>query len=129
KELLLQAPTMSGKVRGKMSEAKEFVGPLLGRDRVQSYAKYLLRSGRIKKVYLPFIEEVLGRIGYVPEKILDLGTGPGFLAMEFAKKLPYSQVVGLDLSNDMLAYAKREAKKEGLKNISFFFGRCSGNAF
>jgi ubiquinone/menaquinone biosynthesis C-methylase UbiE len=48
-------------------------------------------------------------------KVLDVGTGPGFVALEIARLLRGSaQVVGLDLSRAMLTVAAENARREGL---------------
>jgi ubiquinone/menaquinone biosynthesis C-methylase UbiE len=49
-------------------------------------------------------------------KVLDIGTGPGFVAIEVARLLQGTgcQVVGMDLSTAMLALAAENAAKEGL---------------
>lgn len=46
--------------------------------------------------------------------ILDIGTGPGRLPIEIAKQVVNAQVVGIDLSEDMVKIAKRHADKAGL---------------
>jgi ubiquinone/menaquinone biosynthesis C-methylase UbiE len=52
-------------------------------------------------------------------KVLDLGTGPGFVAIEVARLLKGTdcQVVGMDLSQAMLTIAAENAAKEGLNGI------------
>jgi ubiquinone/menaquinone biosynthesis C-methylase UbiE len=52
-------------------------------------------------------------------KALDLGTGPGFVAVEVARLLQGTgcEVVGVDLSSAMLAIAAENAESEGLKDM------------
>ena len=52
-------------------------------------------------------------------KILDLGTGSGYLAFEVAKKFKECEVTGLDIVVQTLEVNKEEAVKRGFKNISF----------
>jgi ubiquinone/menaquinone biosynthesis C-methylase UbiE len=49
-------------------------------------------------------------------EVLDIGTGPGFVAIEIARLLPGDgcRVIGLDLSTAMLAVAAENAQREGL---------------
>ncbi|MBU1661092.1 MAG: class I SAM-dependent methyltransferase [Chloroflexi bacterium] len=52
-------------------------------------------------------------------KVLDMGTGPGFVAIEVARLLKGTecQVVGMDLSGSMLALAAENAAKAGVNSI------------
>jgi ubiquinone/menaquinone biosynthesis C-methylase UbiE len=52
-------------------------------------------------------------------KVLDMGTGPGFVAIEVAKLLEGSgcRVIGMDLSRAMLALAAENAAKVGLNGV------------
>jgi SAM-dependent methyltransferase len=50
--------------------------------------------------------------------ILDLGTGPGFFAYEFAKRLKGTgKVFATDILPDRIDYLKKEADKRGLRNL------------
>ena len=51
-------------------------------------------------------------------KILDLGTGTGYLAFPFAKRYQ-AQVVGLDIVEKALKENKKRAEAEGLNNLCF----------
>lgn len=42
--------------------------------------------------------------------IVDIGTGPGRLPIEIAKQLRNAEVVGIDLSEDMVKIAKRQKR-------------------
>jgi ubiquinone/menaquinone biosynthesis C-methylase UbiE len=55
--------------------------------------------------------------------ILDLGSGPGYLAIEIAKRSPSLQVYGIDLSKQMVKIARRHAK--GIDNARFVFGNAA----
>jgi ubiquinone/menaquinone biosynthesis C-methylase UbiE len=55
--------------------------------------------------------------------ILDLGSGPGFLSIEIAKKSPNLRVCGIDLSRQMVTIAGRHAK--GVDNARFVFGNAA----
>lgn len=53
--------------------------------------------------------------------VLDVGTGPGFVAMEIARELEgKARVVGLDLSAAMLAVAAENARRNGLEDVVTF---------
>ncbi len=100
-------------------EFKDFSGPLIGKDRVKRYVESLRRKDKVKRIYRPLIARILSESTQLPRRILDLGTGPGFLALEFAKKLPGASVVGLDLSPDMIEYAENFVECKSLKNLRF----------
>jgi ubiquinone/menaquinone biosynthesis C-methylase UbiE len=47
-------------------------------------------------------------------RILEIGPGPGFIAIEIARLLPEVQVVGLDLSRTMIELATSNARAHGV---------------
>lgn len=52
-------------------------------------------------------------------RVLDLGTGSGYLAFAVAKHAPNCNIVGLDIVEDTLVDNRERAKKENVGNISF----------
>ncbi|MDO8886428.1 class I SAM-dependent methyltransferase [Candidatus Oleimmundimicrobium sp.] len=103
-------------------EFKDFSGPLIGKDRVRRYVESLRRKDKVKRIYQPLIEKILSEATRPPKRILDIGTGPGFLALEFAKRIPTAFVAGLDLSPDMVEYAENFVEGKDLKNLQFVLG-------
>lgn len=55
-----------------------------------------------------------------PQTILDLGTGPGTLLLAALAEWPAAQGLGIDASEDALAYARRNAETLGLSNRAQF---------
>ena len=53
-------------------------------------------------------------------KVLDVGTGPGTLARELARRQPQIQVYGIDLSDDMIRLARAHAEREHLEERVHF---------
>jgi ubiquinone/menaquinone biosynthesis C-methylase UbiE len=51
------------------------------------------------------------------DTVVDLGCGPGFYTIEFAKRA--KEVVAVDLQQGMLDKVKAKAKKEGIANVRF----------
>ena len=49
-----------------------------------------------------------------PRRILDVATGTGDLAIEMARRIAGVQVLGVDLSEEMLAVARRKVEQRGL---------------
>src|SRR3989344_6828614 len=52
--------------------------------------------------------------------ILDLACGIGEPALTFAERFPDSSVVGIDLSDNMLQYARKNAADRHIRNVIFF---------
>lgn len=52
-------------------------------------------------------------------KILDLGTGSGYLSFPIAKEYPNISIIGLDIVEKALEANRFKAKEENIRNISF----------
>lgn len=52
-------------------------------------------------------------------KLLDLGTGTGYLAFPFAQNYPDAEIIGLDIVKKTLEENCKKADKAGLKNVKF----------
>ncbi|MGH6777881.1 MAG: methyltransferase domain-containing protein, partial [Bradyrhizobium sp.] len=55
-------------------------------------------------------------------RILDAGCGSGSMAREIAKAASAAVVVGIDLRDKYIDYARRRAEAEGLRNLTFETG-------
>lgn len=55
-------------------------------------------------------------------KVLDLCTGSGCLALAMAKEFPEAYVVGTDISETALEYARENAQMNGIGNVIFLKG-------
>lgn len=70
-----------------------------------------------KKTALKLVEDMPPRVG---DSVLDIGTGTGFIAFHTAKIVgPNGKVLGLDLSEGMLAQANAKLAETDLENIEF----------
>ena len=70
------------------------------------------------------VELLVGRACAAPERILDLGTGTGAIALALAKHYPAAQVVAVDMSDDALALAAENAASLGLsERVTFVKSR------
>ena len=49
-----------------------------------------------------------------PQRVMDLATGTGDLAIKMAKRMPKTSIMGVDLSENMLAVAAEKVKRLGL---------------
>ncbi|KAF0095597.1 MAG: release factor glutamine methyltransferase [Puniceicoccaceae bacterium 5H] len=57
-----------------------------------------------------------------PERVVDLGTGTGAIALALAQAWPNAQVLAIDSSRDALALAKENATALGLERVGFRHG-------
>jgi trans-aconitate 2-methyltransferase len=53
--------------------------------------------------------DLIGRIGSAPRRIVDLGCGPGTSTRMLVQRFPAADVVGVDISEPMIATAKQRA--------------------
>ena len=53
------------------------------------------------------------------DKVLDVATGNGFLAFEFAKRVSEYNVIGCDMTRDMLLVAEGIQGEQGIDNVDF----------
>jgi ubiquinone/menaquinone biosynthesis C-methylase UbiE len=67
----------------------------------------------VRTAHRRFVSEALAR-GIVQGVGLDLGTGPGYVAVEIARQRPQLCMVGLDLAAHMVERADRLAAQFGL---------------
>jgi SAM-dependent methyltransferase len=66
---------------------------------------------------MPAIEALAVRPG---ERIVDIGCGPGTTTMELARRVaPDGVVVGVDISDRMIAAARRRSDAAGIGNVTF----------
>ena len=55
-------------------------------------------------------------------RILEIGPGPGWIGIWLAKQLPGSEIVGFELSPDMIRIAEQNRADEGVENVRFVQG-------
>jgi len=52
-------------------------------------------------------------------KILDCGSGPGSMTIDFARYLQRGEVIGVDIEESQIAIATADAKRENVTNVTF----------
>lgn len=65
------------------------------------------------------VEIALNRVALPTGRLLDLGTGTGAIALAFASERPSWQVLGVDLREEAVALATRNAQALGIANAKF----------
>ena len=85
-----------------------------------------LYAQEVDRRFVPVVEAVIARAALKPgERVLDLGTGTGSVAVHAAAVVgPDGSVIGNDIRCDMLLLAKRRVTDLGLKNVEFREGRA-----
>ncbi len=73
----------------------------------------LARTPIVRAIYRHVVKGALG-LGVTEGSALDLGTGPGYVSVEIARRLPRLRMVGLDLAAHMVERAERNAARAGL---------------
>ncbi len=68
--------------------------------------------GLHKKIKKQAIEYAFQKLGYTPEKILDVCTGTGDIANKCQELQPQATIIGIDFSANMLEIAKQNAHKD-----------------
>jgi ubiquinone/menaquinone biosynthesis C-methylase UbiE len=66
----------------------------------------------------PFAEMTEDELSAI-HTVLDVACGPGGWALEVARRFPWMQVTGVDISRRMIEYAQAQARAQGLTNVSF----------
>jgi ubiquinone/menaquinone biosynthesis C-methylase UbiE len=96
---------------GTLHESHLFAGT------AEYYARYRLRY---PAAVLDILAARFGLDG--TGRLLDLGTGPGQLAIPLASR--FAEVVALDVSGEMIAEGERQAARAGVTNIRWLTGRA-----
>lgn len=78
------------------------------------YAEWANSAEATREVYRKLAARVAVMVG--AGKILDVGSGPGHLAVEIARLLPETEIVGLDLSASMIEIAEENVAGQGVSD-------------
>lgn len=66
------------------------------------------------------LNQIIEALHILPNsRILDLGTGTGYVSMEIARRYPEAHVIGLDIVEEALKSIRAKASDENLDNIEF----------
>ncbi len=82
----------------------------------------LFKPGYVANIttsWIPALEGVEDKLRRGGAKIADVGCGHGISTILMAKAYPNSKVLGFDYHRPSIERARKEAEKEGLKNIAF----------
>lgn len=107
-------------MEGSSKRIKEEFGMHSEAEAVSAYGS--LNRDFMYANYPLIAEELISRTNFKDGVILDIGTGLGTLAFEFAVRLPEAHIYGVDISPEMLDEAKRTAGEKKIENIKFILG-------
>jgi SAM-dependent methyltransferase len=83
----------------------------------RSFKPYYVAN--ITTSWIPSLEGVENKLRREGAKVADVGCGHGVSTILMAKAYPNSQIIGFDYHRPSIERARKEAEKEGLKNITF----------
>src|ERR671915_1592378 len=83
----------------------------------RSFKPYYIAN--ITTSWIPALEGVEEKLRNVGAKIADVGCGHGVSTILMAKAYPNSKIIGFDYHRPSIEWARKQAEKEGLKNITF----------
>ena len=83
----------------------------------RSFKPYYVAN--ITTSWIPSLEGIKDKLRRGGTKIADVGCGHGVSTILMAKAYPNSEVLGFDYHGPSIEWARKEAEKEGLKNITF----------
>lgn len=85
------------------------------------YSAIVAKSPIMKDFYHEVAEEVLSRIS--TGRLLDIGTGPGYLPLEIGRNSQCIEVKAIDISSVMVEIARRNSQEMGLSaRVEFLAG-------
>ncbi|HYY41001.1 MAG TPA: methyltransferase domain-containing protein, partial [Nitrososphaera sp.] len=83
----------------------------------RSFKPYYVAN--ITTSWIPSLDGIKDKLRRGGTKIADVGCGHGVSTILMAKAYPNSEVLGFDYHRPSIEWARKEAEKEGLKNIAF----------
>jgi ubiquinone/menaquinone biosynthesis C-methylase UbiE len=94
------------------------------RERARRHAGWARVASRL--YYAPFAKRVATSLSSTENgpTLVDLGTGPGILAIEVHKLLPHARIIGVDPSGEMLKIARGNAVESGMLDFEGRLGRA-----
>jgi demethylmenaquinone methyltransferase / 2-methoxy-6-polyprenyl-1,4-benzoquinol methylase len=69
-------------------------------------------------------QKLLKKLPSAPQRILEQACGTGILTCKIARRYPGCQVIGVELQEDYLRFARKKVRDLGLSNVEFIHGRA-----
>lgn len=93
----------------KVKQAKKSFEHVLGKNKYTE----IIKDDKHLSVILNMLDGDYGRI-------LDIGTGTGYLAFPLAEKFPQATVTGIDIAEKIIDQNVKVAEEKGISNLSFY---------
>ncbi|MEM3396359.1 MAG: class I SAM-dependent methyltransferase [Thermoplasmata archaeon] len=87
----------------------------------KAYIQRMDTPEKCEEVYSVFADFITANV-FVPVRVLDVASGPGVLTCLLAERWKKARIIGVDLSEEMVDYAKKRAEKYDRKNLEFVLG-------
>jgi len=93
--------------------------------------RWVVHQESLDRVWQPLGDAAIQRAAVIPgERAIDVGCGCGATALQLAAKVgPSGSVVGIDVSEPMLARARERAQTLGVSNLDFVQADAATHAF
>jgi ubiquinone/menaquinone biosynthesis C-methylase UbiE len=95
----------------------EHAEPWQDGERAERYDRQTKIGARL--IYAPFAKKIAQSMTTLEDgaTIVDVGTGPGLLAIELHKLWPEAKIIGVDPSSEMLRIARENAGRAGMSDF------------
>ncbi len=110
------------------SQKSRILEPEAMEDNFEAEAYNALATRQSKFLYQPLFDTI-DKLDLKGGRALDLGCGPGQVAIRLASKYPDMKIIGMDMSDTMLNLARTNAAEKKLDNISFIKGDVKRTPF
>ncbi|MCX8173288.1 MAG: methyltransferase domain-containing protein [Thermoplasmata archaeon] len=87
----------------------------------KAYIQRMDTPEKYEEVYRVFADFACANVA-VPMTVLDVACGPGVLACALAERWKDARITGVDISEEMVNYARRRAERAGYRNLEFILG-------
>jgi ubiquinone/menaquinone biosynthesis C-methylase UbiE len=110
-------------IPARIPESDETCGAIPGGATLDLEAYSRAAKEFIGGEYRKLIAFLVDELGLPPAgRVLEIGPGPGWIGLWLARRLPGIEVVGVELSPDMIRVAERNRAAEGIENARFVQG-------
>jgi len=104
----------NGNMRRLLEKIERFVLEGIPFPSTRGYAYIAKKSPFLRDGYSEVARRVSRKLA--KGRILDVGTGPGYLPIEIARLIDDVEVIGIDVSEDTVRIASKNSRKEGLES-------------